>query len=79
MSQFLVEAVVLSVAGGIIGIGLSYLGLQVIGTAMEISMGMSVGTIVLALGFSAFVGVVFGIYPANKAATLKPIDALRYE
>ena len=79
LSQFLVEAVVLSVAGGIIGIGLSYLGLQVIGTAMEISMGMSVGTIVLALGFSAFVGVVFGIYPANKAATLRPIDALRYE
>jgi putative ABC transport system permease protein len=79
LSQFLIEAVVLSVAGGIIGVGLSYIGLQVIGTAMEITMGMSVGTIALALGFSAFVGVVFGIYPANKAATLKPIEALRYE
>lgn len=77
--QFLIEAIVLSVAGGIIGIGLSFLGLQVIGSAMDIGMAMSVGTIALALGFSAFVGVVFGIYPANKAANLNPIDALRYE
>jgi putative ABC transport system permease protein len=79
LSQFLVEAIVLSVAGGIIGIGLSFLGLQVIGTAMDIGMSMNAGTIALALGFSAFVGVVFGIYPANKAAKLNPIDALRYE
>lgn len=79
LTQFLIEAVVLSLSGGAVGLALSFLGLNVIGMAMEINMAMSAGTVALALGFSAFVGIVFGIYPAGKAANLRPIDALRYE
>ena len=75
--QFLIESVVLSIAGGGIGIMISYIGLQVLSTAMDITMSMSLGTVALALGFSAFVGVVFGIYPANKITTSSP-STLRY-
>lgn len=77
--QFLVEAVIISGIGGIlgtiIGVGLSY----IISTFIKIPPTVSPITILIAWIFSAGVGIFFGIYPANKAAKLDPIEALRYE
>jgi putative ABC transport system permease protein len=79
LSQFLVEALALSFAGGIIGI---LLGL-VVANRLAANFGWPVlvryDVIVIAVGFSGLVGVVFGLYPAQKASRLDPIDALRYE
>jgi putative ABC transport system permease protein len=79
LTQFLVEAVVLAVLGGAIGIGLgllvSYGVEQLSGWRIELSL----WSIALAAGFSAAVGIFFGWYPARKASRLLPIQALRYE
>jgi putative ABC transport system permease protein len=77
--QFLVEAVVLATLGGIIGILLG-LGVGAIATtAFKLPFVINVGIIVLAFGFSAAVGIVFGYFPAKRAAQLDPIEALRHE
>ncbi len=83
LAQFLVEAIVLSVFGGLGGIGLGWLISQAvnqlkIGTPPLTTL-VSAEAILLAVGFSAAVGLFFGIYPATRAASLNPIDALRYE
>lgn len=80
LSQFLIESVVLSTIGGMIGIviggGIAY-SLNLAFPALPVSVsGWSVS---MAFGFSALVGVFFGVYPAMKAADLRPIEALRYE
>ncbi len=83
LTQFLVESVVVSVAGGIIGIsigvGLAILlsGVSVGGQKMQTEVSMS--AILMAFGVSTAIGVFFGAYPANRAASLNPIEALRYE
>src|SRR5262249_35407104 len=77
--KFLVEAVTLSLIGGLIGIGLGLAGSYAIASFAEWRTLLNAQAILLAFGFSAAVGVFFGFYPARKAALLNPIEALRYE
>jgi putative ABC transport system permease protein len=77
--QFLIEAVVLCVLGGFIGIGLGTGGAKIMSKTAGWSTQVSSTAIVMAFLFSAFVGVAFGVWPARRAATLDPITALRYE
>ncbi|HET91334.1 MAG TPA: FtsX-like permease family protein [Chloroflexi bacterium] len=78
--QFLLEAVTLSVVGGLVGIGLGALGAEVISTLVEDFRAMvTPQSVLLATTFSAAVGLFFGIYPARRASLLNPIEALRYE
>jgi putative ABC transport system permease protein len=79
LTQFLVEAVTLSILGGIVGILMGLLASKLISIFAQWSTLVSPGAIALAFLFSALVGVFFGFYPARKAALLDPIDALRYE
>lgn len=81
LSQFLLEAVVLCMMGCAIGIALSWSILQVIGimvSSLSISFNMNGTVVLVAVGFCFLIGIVFGLYPANKAAKMKPIDALHY-
>lgn len=80
MMQFLIEALMISLMGCAIGILLSWLTLRVIAVigGDTMTFALSPGVVWIAVAFSIFIGVVFGIYPANKAAKKKPIDALRY-
>ena len=77
--QFLVEAVVLSLFGGTIGIGLGFALSQGVTFWMQWPTAVSPQAVLVAFGFAAITGVFFGFYPARKAAALDPIDALRFE
>ncbi len=79
LAQFLIEAIVISVIGGAIGILLGVLGSVLIGNLADMTTVVTPGAVLLATGFSLAVGLFFGIYPATRAARLSPIDALRYE
>ena len=79
MTQFLVESVVLSVLGGVAGIAVGIAGTLLAATLLDLPVVISPLIIAVSFLFSAFVGVVFGWFPAQRAARLKPIDALRHE
>ncbi len=80
MLQFLIEALLVSLMGCLAGIGLSWVILKIAAVVMNNSMSftMDMKVVWLSVAFSVLIGVLFGLYPANKAASKKPIDALRY-
>lgn len=79
--QFLLEAVIVSLSGCLVGVVFSWVAIQVIGVVMSnsIPLSMNWSVVGIAIAFSCVIGVLFGLYPAAKAAGKKPIDALRYE
>ena len=79
VTQFLIEAVVISLMGGFIGIAFGIGASKVIGMVSGMSTIVSVPTIIMSFDFSMAIGLIFGIFPARKAAKLNPIDALHYE
>jgi putative ABC transport system permease protein len=79
LTQFLIEAIVLSLVGGVIGLILGEIAAFFLAILGDWVFEIKLDTVVLALGFSLLVGVVFGVWPARTAAKLEPIDALRFE
>lgn len=79
LAQFLMESVVMTLIGGIVGIVLGILGAFGIAQVAGIPFVLSIPAIAIAVGVSTLVGIVFGLYPARRAARLSPIDALRHE
>ncbi len=79
LMQFLIESLVVSLMGGLLGLGISMAAVRFLAPMLDMTLTIPVDVAWLAIAFSVFIGVVFGMYPANKASKLKPIDALHYE
>jgi putative ABC transport system permease protein len=77
--QFLIESVLISMGGGVVGIAFGYFLAWVIAVTAEWKTIVSPASLFIAFGVSVTVGIVFGIYPARKASRVDPIEALRYE
>lgn len=79
LTQFLVEALMLALVGGLIGLGISAIGCLIIGHVMGITITMPLWVIGMSVGFCTLIGLIFGMFPAVKASRMQPIDALRRE
>lgn len=79
MLQFVVEAIILTFMGGILGIIVGWIAGMIAGHIMGSASVVSASSVILAVSISAAIGIIFGVYPARKAALLDPIEALRYE
>ena len=77
--QFLIEALLLALIGGLIGLGISAIGCAIIGHVMKIKIMMPLWQIAMSVGFCTLIGLIFGMFPAVKASRMQPIDALRRE
>ncbi len=79
LTQFLIESLVVSLMGGLLGLGISIGAVRLLAPALEMTLEIPTTVAWMAIGFSVLIGVVFGMYPANKASKLRPIEALHYE
>lgn len=79
LAQFLSESVVISLVGGVCGILLGWLSTLILSSVLGWGTTISLASVVLSFSFSVLIGMIFGVYPAQKASRLNPIDALRYE
>jgi putative ABC transport system permease protein len=79
LQQFLIEAITLSLIGGLIGVAVGSAGAQLIGSLAGWPIQLSVAATLLSVTFAATIGIFFGYYPARKAANMSPIEALRHE
>ena len=79
LTQFLIESLVVSLMGGLLGLAISVAAVKALAPVLQMTLTIPVNVAWMAIGFSVFIGVVFGMYPANKASKLRPIQALHYE